>query len=179
MPADYLLAFCRIAIGLLFVVSAIGKLRDFAAFRSSVAGFELLPRAWSGRAAVGLLGTELGVVLLLAAGGPLLPVGLSLAALVLLGFSAALVAVLRRGLKVACNCFGPTTRRVSAYDVVRNLVLFACAVLGAWALVASRQGLSATEVVLVALMAGCFVALLTQLGDVAETLRRPFSVMEE
>jgi Methylamine utilisation protein MauE len=179
MPADYLLAFCRIATGLLFAVSAIGKLRDFAAFRASVAGFELLPRAWSPIAARVLLGAEVGVVLLLAVGGPLLPVGFWLAALVLLGFSAALVAVLRRGLRVTCNCFGPTTRHVSYYDVIRNLVLLAVALLGVLALAASGQALDGTEIVLVALMAGCFVALLTQLADVAETLRRPFSVMED
>jgi hypothetical protein len=179
MLADYLLVFFRVTIGLLFLISATGKLRDTAAFQEAVVDFQLLPRSWSRAVALGVPGAELCVVLLVAAGGPLLLVGFALAAALLLVFSTALVTVLRRDFTVTCNCFGPTVRRVSIYDVIRNAILIACALLGIWTLLEPRRGLPGTEVILVVLMASCFVVPLIHLSDVVETLRRPFKALED
>ena len=179
MLADYLQAFCRVTIGLAFLVSATGKLRNIGAFEAAIADFEVLPRHWRRAAALCIPGAELCIVLLVVTGGPLLVVGFAMAVILLLAFSIALVRVLRRNFSVTCNCFGPTAQRVSTYDVIRNAILIDCGLLGIWTLLEPRQSLPGTEVILLALMASCFVVLLIHLRDVIETLRRPFASLEE
>jgi len=81
---------------------------------------------------------------------------------------------LMRKRRVVCNCFGHSERRISPYDVLRNILLTACSLSGIWALVEPQQGLPATDTMLMGLMAACCVALVTNIADVVETLRQPF-----
>src|SRR2546423_750268 len=90
MIATYLLAFCRIATGLIFLTSFLGKVRELEGFRQAVADFRLLPKDMSKGAAFLFLGGELLVVVCLLVGGVLLLPGFVLAILLLCVFSAAI-----------------------------------------------------------------------------------------
>jgi hypothetical protein len=169
------LAVCRVAIGLTFAFSAAGKLRDITAFRQAIADLELFAEGWSKTIAICLLVAESAVAVMVAVGGPALVPGFLLAAGLLVVFSVALVLALRRGVRVACNCFGPAERSLSPYDVVRNLLLIGCSLVGVWALSTPRHDLASLDVALMVVMGTCLVVLLTNLSDVVTTLRRPFS----
>lgn len=170
------LMFCRIAIASVFAASASGKASDITAFRDTVSNFQLLPSSWSRVVALLFLGAELAVVPLMAIGGKLLAAGFILAAGLLAVFSAALVAALWRNIRMTCNCFGRTERRISSYDVVRNMLLILCSLVGFWGLTfGSIRSLSATEILLIGFMTLCFAVLITNLKDVVETLQQPFN----
>jgi len=123
-------AFCRIAIGIVFLLSFGSKARDIAQFQRSVAGFRLLSRKLSHIAAIFFLGGELAVVLCLLIGGELLLPGFGLAVLLLLVFTIALISVLVRKLSISCNCFGSSEEPVVVADVWRNVGLIICTVVG-------------------------------------------------
>jgi hypothetical protein len=173
------LAVCRVMIGLTFAISAAGKLRDITAFRQTIADLELLPRGWNNTMAISLLAAELAVAVMVAVGGPVLLPGFLLAAGLLVVFSVALVLALRRGVQTACNCFGPAERSLSPYDLVRNLLLIGCSLIGVWGLSAPRHDLAGLDVALMAVMGTCLVVVLINLADVVSTLRRPFSPLGE
>lgn len=174
MLVAIVLTFCRVTVALAFALSAGGKALDIRAFQEAVTDFRLLRAGWSKAAAWVVLTAELAVVLLLAVGGTSLLVGFLLAAALLVIFSTALAVALGRNTKMTCNCFGRTERRISRYDIVRNALLLLCSLAGVWALANPHEGLAGPDFALVTFMATCFLALATNVGDVAETLRRPF-----
>lgn len=177
MTAAYVVMFCRIAIAATFAWSASGKLRDMPAFRDAINAFGLLPARWSAALAWSFVGGEVVVTLLMTIGWPslLLP-GFVLAVGLLLIFSVALGSVMRRALTVSCNCFGRAEQHVSWYDLVRNGLLIGCGLIGGWSLAAVTRPLTGDELALLAIMALCFVVLVTHVGDIVETLRQPFEV---
>src|SRR5690348_3348391 len=122
----YLLAFCRVVIGLVFAISSLGKARDLAQFQEAIAGFRLLSRRMSNLAAFLFLGGECTVVALMVIGGPFLFPGFALAILLLLLFCTALASVLIRRIQTACNCFGSTRKPVTRVDIWRNLGFLLC-----------------------------------------------------
>jgi uncharacterized membrane protein YphA (DoxX/SURF4 family) len=132
MMLPYLLTFCRLVIGLVFAISFVGKVRDVGQFAATIGRFELLPRRWNKTAALLFLGGEAAVVVLLIAGGPLLPLAFALAGLLLLLFTLALLSALRRGIETSCNCFGASEKPLTYYDVGRNAGFIACSLLGWW-----------------------------------------------
>lgn len=174
MASSNLLIFCRLTIGFTFAWAVFGKLRDLSAFREAVVDFRVLPPALSRIAAWVSLLAECAIILMLGMGNTLLFPGFLLSAGLLLLFSVALGLVLRRNMQVSCNCFGVTERRVSPYDVARNLLLIFCSPVGIWASLDAVQPLAASDLILLGLMALCLVILVTNLADVVETLRRPF-----
>ncbi|MBV9791119.1 MAG: hypothetical protein JOZ51_23185 [Chloroflexi bacterium] len=176
MFATHLLLFCRIALALIFAVSALGKARDVAAFREAIADFKLLPAGLVSAAAWGFLVGEVAVVLLMLAGGALLGLGFVLAIVLLALFAVALLLVLQRRIKVTCNCFGRSEQHVSPYDVLRNLLLIGCSLLGLALVAETGATINSAEVVLIALMAAAFTLCVTNLADIAETLRQPFHI---
>jgi peroxiredoxin len=131
LPA-YLLAFCRIALGLTFALSFVGKVRDVGQFTGTMRKFDLLPAGWAGPAAVLFLGGEAAVIVLLILGGRLLPLAFALAGLLLILFTLALVSALRRNIEMSCNCFGASEKPLTYHDVWRNVGFMACSVLGWW-----------------------------------------------
>src|SRR5690348_17260694 len=100
----YLLAFCRVALGLVFLVSSLSKVRDVAQFRQTIRAFRLLPPALSGAAVLLFIGGESAVVVLLVIGGPLLLSGFILGGSLLLLFSLALISVIARKIHTSCTC---------------------------------------------------------------------------
>jgi peroxiredoxin len=131
LPA-YLLAFCRIALGLTFALSFVGKVRDVGQFTGTIRKFDLLPKGWAGPAAVLFLGGEAAVVVQLILGGRLLPLALALAGLLLLLFTLALLSALQRGVETSCNCFGATDKPLTYYHVWRNAGFIGFSLLGWW-----------------------------------------------
>jgi hypothetical protein len=173
LPA-YLLAFCRIALGLTFALSFVGKVRDVGQFSGTIRKFDLLPAGWAGPTAVLFLSGEAAVVVLLILGGRLLTLALALAGLLLAIFSLALLSALRRGIETSCNCFGASAEPVSYLDIWRNTGLISLAALGFWAARADGAAtLSANliEAVLLLIMAAVFVLLWTNLAEVLTLFR--------
>jgi len=168
-----ILAFCRVAIALVFALAFAGKIRDIRAFQEAVVDFRLLPSNWSRKLAVVFLAMEF-LACAWVVSGLLLLAGFLLATGLLMLFSAGLLTVIRRRMKITCNCFGWTDRRVSGYDLVRNAVLILCSLSGAWASVTASQNLTMGEFGVIALIAVYFVVLMTNLANIVETLRRPF-----
>jgi uncharacterized membrane protein YphA (DoxX/SURF4 family) len=175
MMSQYLLAFCRIVIGLVFVVSSVSKARDLAQFKQTVSSFQLLPKRLSGGAALLFLGGEFVVALLVLIGGPLLLPGFFFAIGLLLLFSTALLSVLVRNIRTSCDCFGSSARLVSRFDVWRNVGFILCALGGCLALiwVGDRPlSLSLPEWILPGLAAALFVLIWSQLGEIAHLFRQ-------
>lgn len=180
MQHAHVLVFVRVLIGVIFAVSASGKLRDIRAFRAAVEDFRLVPRRLAGIIAVVLAGLEAALVVTMAAGGVLLPFAFVGAAFLLAAFSVALAIALRRHSVLSCKCFGSATTRLSGYDLGRNLCLIACAGLGAWAaLVGGDHSVPASQFAVTALVACGLALVLVNFADVAKTLLRPFTVPGE
>ncbi|HLZ61593.1 MAG TPA: MauE/DoxX family redox-associated membrane protein [Ktedonosporobacter sp.] len=171
----YLLAFCRVAIGLVFALSSFSKARELAKFQQAVEGFRLLSRQLSHLAALFFLCGEFAVLLLMVIGGPLLFSGFALAILLLLIFCVALASVLVRRVQTACNCFGSSEKPVTLVDIWRNVGLLLCAGGGCEALIWARgaqERLEGIAWLLIALAAGAFVMLWIQLGEIVQLFRR-------
>ena len=166
----------RVAIGVVFALSATGKARDIAGFRESVSEFRLLPASWVNAAVWSFLCLECAVVIAMVIGNGLLLLGFILAACLLLTFSMALSLALLKGAKMTCNCFGRTQERISYYDVARNAMLFVCSLAGCWAVFGFSAGLSTSQLILALLMSACFVVFVSNVRAVVETLRQPFRI---
>lgn len=169
----YLLVFCRIVVGLVFLLAFAGKVLNLVRFQQTVASFGILPPRLSALAAVLFVAGELVVVVLIALGDAFLGLGFALAILLLFSFSAALLLVLVRGMNVSCGCFGPSQKAVSAYDLWRNAGFLLCALAGLGVLAARPAGgdLSLVELVIVGMAAGVFVTIWLNLRDIVQLLR--------
>jgi hypothetical protein len=174
MILSFLLSFCRLTIGLMFAWSFVGKLRDFKSFEKTIARFRLLP-AWLHRpAAIAFLGSELLATVMMLLGGSLLTGGFLLAALLLTAFSIALASVVIRKINLSCNCFGPSEKLVTPYDIFRNIGFLICA-LGGWsAALLSQKGsvsLGILEWGLALVVAVIFVTVWTQIREIVQLFR--------
>jgi Methylamine utilisation protein MauE len=171
----YLLAYCRLLVGILFAVSFAGKALNISTFEQTITSFRLLPKRMIRATALTLLAAELLVVALVAIGGRYLNFGLALAILLLVIFSGVLVSVMVRGILTSCNCFGPTDKPVSWYDVWRNVALLGCALLGLGILSTSgaeQRVLGFVEWFIVGLAMAISVALWASLGHIVKLFRR-------
>jgi len=174
LPA-YVLTFCRIAIGLVFTVSFVGKARNVAAFEQSIARFEMLPRWLEKRVAPLFLVAEFGVVALMVGGGDFLVIGFALGTSLLLVFSIAIASVLVRKIRSSCNCFGSDETPVSVHDVWRNAAFILCALggMGALAVSSPRQNNADSGMWLFAgLSAVVFVVVCIQLREIVHLIRQ-------
>jgi len=169
--ALYLLAFCRVVIGLVFIVSSISKALNISKFRQTIISFGLLPRSLTGIAAILFLCCEFAVAGLAAIGGEFLLPSFLLAIILLLIFCGALASVLVRRLRTPCNCFGSSEKPISIGDVWRNVGFILCALGGCVALTWTQrtsERLGVVEWLLTALGAGVFVAIWIQLREIAQ-----------
>lgn len=171
----YLLAFCRVATGLVFAISSVSKVRTLAQFQQAIFNFHFFSRWLSNLAALLFLGGELAVMLLMILGGPLLLPGFALAIVLLCIFCVALASVLIRKLHTSCNCFGVSEKPVAVADIWRNVGFLLCAGGGCEALIWMRgeQGsLAWMAWLFIVLGAAVFVVIWIQLGEIAHLLRR-------
>ncbi|MGP3956892.1 MauE/DoxX family redox-associated membrane protein [Nonomuraea sp. 3N208] len=129
---QYVVLACRVAIGVVFLVAVLGKMRGrsaFAGFRVSVRGLVPLgPRASTALSGAIVL-AEGCVVVLLAIPGTV-QVGLMLAGTVLAGFCAGIIRAMRSGSTTPCRCFGATGTPLGRRHLVRNTGLLALVAAG-------------------------------------------------
>jgi len=177
MLSAYMLAFCRMVMGIMFAWSFVGKVREGRAFEQTITRFEVLPERWSRLVAGLVLGGELAVVIAMIIGGPFLAWGFLMGAGMLIVFCCALASVLARGLQTSCGCFGSTDKAVSSMDIVRNLGFVVCAVGGYSTSTITQNSLTVSDTLewglvgLAGLLAMMFVAVWTQVGEINHLFR--------
>jgi hypothetical protein len=119
----------QLSLGIVFLLSAIPKLRHPLAFARDVAAYDILPAKLSYPLAFALIPLEALMAFAFLTGW-LMDVALPLAAFVLVTFLIAVGINLRRGRTIPCGCFGDTSEVISARTAVRLLLLlFAIALL--------------------------------------------------
>jgi uncharacterized membrane protein YphA (DoxX/SURF4 family) len=155
----------RVLIGLVFVVSAAGKLRAYGEFVTSVRDFRLLPPAWDRPVAAVVVAVEVAVpVLLLVSATARLGAALAIGLLAVL--TAAVWSAVQRGTGAVCRCFGVRPDPLGPRHVARNLTLLVAAGL------ALGGGAVAPAGVVVAVGAAVVAALvLLRLDDLADLFR--------
>ncbi len=172
--SSYILAFCRVATGLVFAWSFLGKIQNIPSFVQTINRFNLLPKVLYWPVTVIFLGGEVTVLGTMILGGKLLLWGFLLAGLLLILFSIALIFVLIRKIQTPCNCFGSSQRTVSIFDIVRNTTLIVFS-LGAYSLsVINTENLlvlSWSDWVLTIIIATIFVMILVQLREIVQLFR--------
>lgn len=170
----YVLVFCRVTIGLVFLISFLTKARNLLAFQSTIISFNILPRQMSASVALFFLAAEFITALLMLVGGSFLPFSFALAIFLLLAFSLALTSVLVRNVQTSCNCFGPTEKAVSRYDLVRNTGFILCALIGLWTTTWSGSllgDLNLVGLVLAGLCAAIYIGVCMNLREVVQLFR--------
>jgi hypothetical protein len=127
---EYLGFAARLVIGAIFVVAGATKLRHPDDFRRAVADYQILPAALVAPAARLLppLEVALGAMLLL---GVLIVPASVLAAVVLVGFAAAILVNVERGRRIGCGCGFGRRVTVSRRLAARNGALTALALASA------------------------------------------------
>jgi hypothetical protein len=174
-PLDiYLLLFCRVLVGAVFLLAVIGKVRDLTAFRDAVATLVGVPTRAARALSIGVVAAEATVTMLMFGGTPQFTVGFGAALVMLSAFSLVLGTAVVRGRRVACNCFGGRAKPVTGADLARNVVLIACAGAGL-ALVgggASAGPFALADGALTTLMALVCVLLVVTVADLV-MLARP------
>src|SRR5262245_30066038 len=124
---SYVVVGCQAVVAITFVAAAVGKLRDRTEFRRTLTAALGLPWSRTGAPAIAVAVAEAVTALAVVA---LPAVGLALAALLLVAFTAVLVSMIRRQVRVPCRCFGASNRPPGAVHLVRNAILFAVAATG-------------------------------------------------
>jgi putative oxidoreductase len=124
--ASVLLAI-RLCLGLSFLVAGLSKVFNWRRFVSGVIDYQILPTRPAQVVGLGLPWMELALAVALLLGIAVPAAGL-IAALLLASFTLAVVANLRRGREISCNCFGMAgTTTISTGTAARNALLFAMA----------------------------------------------------
>jgi methylamine utilization protein MauE len=147
---------CLCVVGLVFGVSAVGKLRGRGGYGEFVAatqllllavGFRRLAREPATRLVSGVVvaAEVLVPVLLVASVLFVVPglgwLGLGLAMFLLAGFGVGIGAAVRRGVRTSCRCFGASSIPLGKQHLVRNVFLIVVAATG---LVAGTGGHGST-----------------------------------
>jgi putative oxidoreductase len=127
-PVPLLLAL-RLALGGLFIVAGLLKLRDPSTFANEVANYHLVP-ALAPLLAATLPAIEIlsGAVLVIAPSRWRTAAALLIALMMGL-FSIAVSQVLARGINISCGCFGGSSGPVTGWTLARDIGLLASAVL--------------------------------------------------
>lgn len=162
----YALGACRVLLLAVFLTSAVGKVRDRAAwegFVRSVRDFELVPARSALAVAAAVVGGESAAVLLLAV-TVTVPAGLAVAGVLLAVFTVSIVLTLRKGVRAACRCLGSAALPLGRRHLVRNGLLFATVALAGVSLASSRVSPHPAGMV-VAVVAGLIGAVVVMVFD--------------
>jgi putative oxidoreductase len=115
----------RLLVAGIFIVAAVLKMHDPAAFAEQIANYRLWP-SLSNYLAVGLPGIELMAAAVLLFGRRLWRTGaLLILAGLLVVFTVAIARAWAMGLDLDCGCFGTGSTHVGPWSVLRNLGLLA------------------------------------------------------
>ncbi|WP_378735709.1 MauE/DoxX family redox-associated membrane protein [Nocardia brasiliensis] len=173
MLIEYGVWISRLVVGVLFGLSAWGKLADPIGTRKALGEFGV-PIRWVPVVGWGLPLLEAVVGVAVLAPWTALP-GALLAMLLLVVFTAAVVRLLRRGERPACSCFGAMSATpIGTWTVVRNGILLVLAASVAWGAVAYPQvpGVLPTDDAVWSVVAAVLVALLVWVRGEVRALRR-------
>ena len=121
--AAYLAEICRFYVLLVLVAACLGKALAPAELATSIGEISSIRPRLARAAAIGVIVAEGLIALLLGAGGDSARAGMAAATSLFMVFAAAIAAVLIGGRAVRCNCFGAGGHLISAFDLLRNLVL--------------------------------------------------------
>lgn len=175
----------RCLVGVVFLVSAVTKLRSRAAFAEFVASLRatgLVPARWARRVAVVVVLTEaaipalLAVPVLIAVPAPLAAAGFALATGVLGVFTVGLALAVSRGVRTPCRCFGASVAPLGLPQIVRNALLTVTAAAGLVAVLADGSagwGHTHPATVAMACAVGLVLAILAITFDDLVDLFRP------
>ncbi|MFD4948239.1 MauE/DoxX family redox-associated membrane protein [Streptomyces sp. NPDC058239] len=171
---EYVAAGARGLVGVVFLMSVVGKLAGrsaLGAFVSSVRDMRVVPQALVQPMAWTVVGAESLVCVLLAM--PVTEVAVAafaIAAGLLAAFSAGIALALRRGVHSPCRCFGRSTTPLGIPHMARNAVLGAAACAGA--LTASAPGDPEPGGVLLTVFVGMTIgAFIASLDDILALFR--------
>ncbi|MDQ0983117.1 MULTISPECIES: MauE/DoxX family redox-associated membrane protein [Streptomyces] len=170
---DYVLIACRVLVGLVFLLSAAGKLKgrqEFEDFRAATRA--LAPGLPERAVAPGVIVLELAVVTLLLFEGAV-AAGFLLALGLLTAFTVGIAVAVANARQVVCACFGASSAPVGAAHLVRNTVLLLA---GAGGLAAALTGTGTADDIAGAVTAsvtGAAVAVMTLFTDDISHLFRP------
>lgn len=175
MTPEQLFLFCCMLIGVTFTIGAFGKLVDVQSFKEAIKDFNILPVAWINLASALILGGEILVIVTLVFGGVWSIVGFISSIILLVIFSVAISVALFRRTNVNCNCFGRTATVVSAYDIMRNIILLLCSLTGLYLTSTSPTNMyfEYTEIVLIFFPAFCLAHLITNIAPLIYILLQP------
>ncbi|ETK33450.1 MauE/DoxX family redox-associated membrane protein [Microbispora sp. ATCC PTA-5024] len=174
----YLFAFCRLLTGIVFLMSAVSKLRGRAAYEEFTAVTRALTRLPARPVAVLVVSAEVAVAPLLA-WPPTALAGFCVALGLLVAFTVAIAVAVRRGRRVPCRCFGASAVPVGPGHLARNAVLLVTTAAGTIQAGAIQAGaiqagfgvvpvdLGPAGVAAVALAAGAAAVLLSAIGEIA------------
>ena len=165
---------CRSVIGMVFLLSSVGKLRNMTEFKHTIQRFQILPNRLVRLFSWLFLGSEFIVIILIVIGGVSLGHGFALAGLLLLIFSAALISALTRKIQTSCNCFGSKEQLISPFDVIRNIIFISFA-LGGWKLNSNNYGspihTNLLELSLIGLISIACVLVTINLNDIIQVFK--------
>ncbi len=134
--AIYLAEGCRLYVLVVLLAAACGKFFGFARFRSALAeSFPVFRRAEGSGASLvagAIVAGECCAAALMLTGGEYSRVGLGMALVLFLLLTSVVVVSLVEGRHIRCSCFGGSERRISGYDLVRNLLFLLAAAVGLW-----------------------------------------------
>jgi putative oxidoreductase len=120
----------RVALGGVFIVASIDKLRNPEAFATAIANYRLLPYTIINAIAIGLPWLEVmtGTVLVL---GVWIRASTMIVWGLLFAFSVAISQALFRGLDISCGCFStnPNAARMSWWTLIWDLIWFCWGIL--------------------------------------------------
>jgi hypothetical protein len=152
---EYLRVGCASLIGLVFLASAVSKLRYYGEFRRSLPVLAPIRPGLLQPLAVVVVASEAAVPILLVI-PPAMSWGFGLSCGLLCSFSAAIASALKRGRHTPCRCFGASSTPLGAGHLVRNTILLITAVAGGLA----PKVYSPPAGMAVAVAAGFFAAIL-------------------
>ena len=167
---QFLILFSRWLIGILFLVSSLGKARTLPAFQIAIRNFKMVPESLIPLFAYSLLVSEIITCLFMLFGGIFLPIGFALAVFQLIAFLIALVYVLIKGYQTSCNCFGPSSKIVTRFDVGRNIFFILVAMIGGTITVISGTYQTALDIggsILIGLIASACILIAINLKEIS------------
>ncbi|WP_103355661.1 MauE/DoxX family redox-associated membrane protein [Amycolatopsis sp. CA-128772] len=165
---EYLRAAAAALIAVVFAASSVAKLRDFRGFARSVPALVPMRASRVTPVSAAVVVAEAGSAVLVVVPATA-AAGFLLASALLLAFTAAIAASLRRGRPAPCRCFGVSETPAGPRHLARNGVLLGLAVLGALA----PEQLPPLAGAAVAVAAGVVVAVLViAMNDIAVVFAR-------
>ncbi|MEU9363637.1 MauE/DoxX family redox-associated membrane protein [Streptomyces avermitilis] len=123
----YLVIVLRCLVGVVFLVSSVGKVAGrhaFSEFVIALRQLRMLPASAVSAVATCVVCVEAAIWVLLAIPEPVATTaGFTLAAGLLTVFAVGIVVAMRRGVRAPCRCFGASASLLGPWHVARNVVL--------------------------------------------------------